>query len=698
MTLLLAVLGQYFLAQSDQPYSLWPGLFLYGAAFFCFNRALPHSPPETKTGTELPARTAFFFFNLILLLALGFRLYEWDRVPSGLHTDQGLTGLSALRILHEGWRPFFEVYNFQVPEPFLYYLLAGWFALVGSSSFTFHLFFVFLSLASFPFVYWAFRQWGGARLALLTVFLLAVTRWHVTDTRDGYPSVQLPLYAFASLSLWIYFLEKKKRWAWILSAALCGLGLYTYQSFKAFPLLILICGLYEWNRRREFPGDFKKNITVYALVAGIAAAPLLFYMVDQRNPGNREKELFIGRLVTREKSILPVLKNWGQTALMFNRRGDLNARHNIPGRRMLDDATGILFALGIFYAWKRRKERLYFYALSGFFVFSLPCLLSIDSAHSNRMLGVVPFVVFFAASVLDFLWKESGKVLLKPRFLVPILVFFVLFVSSISNFRTYFTEQANNPDCQRSFGLEQNAVGRAVETMEQKEPGRFRFFITPPYFSNHTTAFLSYPARERTMEFNLVNVLQGKFPKDKDAVFFLEVGKAGVFEFLKQLFPNHQETRIKDSQGNTILFQFEAFKESFGDFKGWARGLKGVYINAADWNASPAAARLDPILNFTSKTDFPFTHFPPFRIRWSGFLKAPFKGTYQFQILTTDKADLWLDGRPVALEMPLLLAGGPHALRLDYSKDGGDEMLLHLLWKKPGENRWEVVPAAALGN
>src|SRR6185436_2316919 len=179
--------------------------------------------------TELSPLAVFFFFSLIILLALGFRLHEWDLIPYGLHTDQGLTGLSALRILHEGWRPFFEVYNYQVPEPFLYYLLAGWFALVGASSFTFHLFFVLLSLASFPFIYWVFRQLGGARLALLTVFLLAVTRWHVIDTRNGYPSVHISLYAFASLSLWIYFLEKRKIWAWILSALICGLGLYTYQ-------------------------------------------------------------------------------------------------------------------------------------------------------------------------------------------------------------------------------------------------------------------------------------------------------------------------------------------------------------------------------------------------------------------------------------------------------------------------------------
>jgi hypothetical protein len=129
----------------------------------------------------------------------------------------------------------------------------------------------------------------------------------------------------------------------------------------------------------------------------------------------------------------------------------------------------------------------------------------------------------------------------------------------------------------------------------------------------------------------------------------------------------------------------------------WERGLKGIYVNAADWNAEPVSVQTDPILNFTSKFDFPFTQPPPFRIRWTGILEFPQTGDYKFQVLTIDSAQLWLDRKPVSLEKPFRLAAGPHKLRLDFEKDSGDSLALNFLWKKPGTDKWEVVPATAFG-
>ena len=120
-------------------------------------------------------------------------------------------------------------------------------------------------------------------------------------------------------------------------------------------------------------------------------------------------------------------------------------------------------------------------------------------------------------------------------------------------------------------------------------------------------------------------------------------------------------------------------------------------MNAAAWDAEPVAVRQDPVLNFTSKFDFPFTHFPPFRVRWTGTLIALRKGVYEFQVLTTDEAKLYLDGRPVPLEKGFPLTAGNHTLRLDYAKESGDSMALHLVWKKPGDAGWEVIPATAFG-
>jgi hypothetical protein len=89
--------------------------------------------------------------------------------------------------------------------------------------------------------------------------------------------------------------------------------------------------------------------------------------------------------------------------------------------------------------------------------------------------------------------------------------------------------------------------------------------------------------------------------------------------------------------------------------------------------------------------------FPPFRVRWAGELIVPRSGDYEFKILTSDEAKLWLDEGQVTSEKKLFLSAGAHSLRLDYQKWEGDFMALHLLWKKPGQENWEVVPATAFG-
>lgn len=151
LVLLGCALGQFSLAQTGQPYTLGLGLFFYVVAIWKFNRFVPHSltPPSRDFSPAVEGGLA----ALILALAFFFRIYRIDSIPSGMHVDQGLIGQCALRILHEGWRPFREVFDYEVPELVLFYQMAGWFGLAGSSYFTFHLFFALLSLAAFPLIY-----------------------------------------------------------------------------------------------------------------------------------------------------------------------------------------------------------------------------------------------------------------------------------------------------------------------------------------------------------------------------------------------------------------------------------------------------------------------------------------------------------------------------------------------------------------
>ena len=79
---------------------------------------------------------------------------------------------------------------------------------------------------------------------------------------------------------------------------------------------------------------------------------------------------------------------------MFNRQADNNTQADFDRHPMLDDATGILFVLGFFYAAWRWRERPFFLSLAGVVIMSLPSYLSIDAGHAGPKLGCHAFCGF----------------------------------------------------------------------------------------------------------------------------------------------------------------------------------------------------------------------------------------------------------------------------------------------------------------
>ena len=691
--------GQFFMAQADKPYTLWIGLFFYGLSLW-----------ELKSFSFLPAALSkplsqkFEGFVLLLILGLAcfFRLYRIDSLPAGMHTDQGLTGLFALRIEHEGWRPFYELYRYEVPIILIFYQLAAWFSWVGDSLFHFQLFFTIQALIALVFFYATIRQLSGPQTALLSLFILAVTRWNWIETRTCYPSTEVTFYLFGALCFWVYGLQKQKVWAFILSAIFMGAGLYTYQVFKLVPFLFVVYAVREYFQSHEKPAIRFSTIAYYLSIIFLLTLPLLNYFWHEKIISEREKGVFIGIQIVEQKSLKPLWDVWSGNALMFNRTGDEIARHNIPGRRMLDDITGVLFVLGLGLAFRRRKHRDAFYFLTGFFVLELAGFLSNDPNNSNRLVVLTSFVAYFAGSVLEFIWSYLEQVFPSRKIIIAVIVGLVLAVMTFQNVYTYFVEQAKNEECHLSLGLEQMTIGQSIGDLQTKFPGQFHYFITPFYINNHVVHFLGYFGMEDSIQLDLTAIAREDFPKDKDAIFFLEQNKKAAFEFLKTLLPEGHEILLKNNGGNVLLYRYDVSASALGHFHKWGRGLTGAYWNSLGEEGNPVLIRMDPVLNFTSKQDFPFQNYPPFFIRWKGQLIAETKGSYRIRLLTTDKATIWVDGREVFNSQKLgeetvLLRKGYHSIRIEYQKTEGDSMSAHLIWMKPHETQWEPVPPTAFG-
>ncbi len=679
VSLVLAGIGQNYWAQSAEASTFPKGAWFFLAAVILFITSFWPWYREQLKKVSLDFKWEMFFLVFVMVVAIFMRAYQIASVPSGLFIDQGFEGLAALRILHEGWHPFYVEDVFHAYSLALFQL-ALWFKLFGSNEVSLKLFYAFLGLLGFPLIYWTFRQLAGIRIALLSLFILAVMRWNINFSRNGFPTVQMSLYMFGTIAFLIYAIHgsksSKKQLFYAMTIGSCAFfvlgvfpfaffsfysmllqmrlplailsgvltlavlsfltflvktsknreplvatliaagffvaGAYTYQAYKVFPLLILIYGLYEVFVNFKIVRILWKEIALFAGLSIVLCLPVIW------NPQTREHDLMVHGL----KQFLQVV---GRTAIMFNRLGDPNARHNLQDYRMLDDISGALFVLGIAYSIFRVFRRKYFYVVVGFLVMSLPCVLSIDAAHANRLFALTPFIAFFVAAPISAFWgriKSFGGEKNEWMFLVFLAPF--LWLMAAQNFDVYFNKQAKSFGGWHEYAPQQTMVGRII----QKNGDAYNYYVSPDYYNYYTIDFLGYFYQKQTFPLLMPNSLISHSADTSRGLYFaMEEGKTGFIPMLQYFYPGGHDEYMVDPAGNTVEYFYKVPAEEVAK----VRGLTAHFDREVG-----------------GKTDQQIAQFPsglpagPYHVTLTGHLYVDVPGNYQWVI----KADF-----PVVLKV-----------------------------------------------
>ena len=701
----MAGIGQFCMAQTGNSPAFWTGLFFYVVSLALLFQALPWSPRGmTATDRPLPLRLEAFLLALIALLAVFFRVYKTNQFPDGVFADRAEVALGGLRILHDHWRPFLEGLDQHVPEVCIYYLAALWIKLFGPSPSVFSYFDATLSILGVLAFYGVFRLWVKAPTALLALFFLAVMRWNFVFGHQIFYQCQTILFMAPALGF-LYYALKKNQWPFAaLGGLAAALGLYSYQAFKAFPLLILLFMGYEKLKDSAVYKKKEKVWWAFWLALLLGAAPLLNWMVERGEIGRRDVEVSVITEIRQEKTLAPIFRNLKDAVLMFNRRGDINSQSNFESRRMLDDVTGVFFILGLGYALLRIRERPYFSALAGLAVMSLPSLLSINGGHAGRMLGTTPFTALICSLVAWELWVQGRKFFKKKQGLTWVFRgFAACFLALIAffNFHIYFFEQALNSYCRNDFSWSETFVGRSIAESDNKT----EFFLSSRFYDHPTIKFLTYPQWERMHPLEMANLPKpSSFTPGQSFCFWEGEYTTGEIEYLEKCYPGGKVDAYPNLLGEVPLYSYfvpardlNRLKPGFPKIE---RGLFGVYRLAP--GDRPYLSRWDPVINFT------FRELPQASsslvIHWTGQFFAPAGGTYALRAVTRgdEKARIALDRRTVSdftasPTLQVLLKPGMYSLTLDFQK--GDEPIagINLLWKRPGQDRYTFMPNEAFG-
>jgi hypothetical protein len=704
-SLLMGAAGQFFLAQDGHLWTFWLSLCFYGLGLALLFKALP--PPGSPLATSdrpLSRRVEAMAFFFLAGLTVFFRVYHTNQFPEGVFADRAEVALGALRILHEHWRPFLEGLSQHVPEVCVYYMAALWIGLFGSSPGVFSYFDATLSILGVLGFYGVYRLWVPARTALLAFFFLAVMRWNFAFGHQIYYQCQTVLFMAPALGFLFYGLRKGSRFFAALGGGVAGLGLYSYQAFKAFPLLALIFLGIDYLENRARWRERAQPWAAFWLALLLSAAPLAAWMGHSGEVGRREAEVSVLTEIQAQKSLEPLWRNLKDAAFMFNRRGDTNTQSNFQAHRMLDDATGVFFVLGLGYAFRRLKDRPFGYALAGLGVLNLPSLLSINGGHAGRMLGTTPFTALLCALVAAEVW-DRWKAACPDR---PALQWAtkagaaaILVGAGFQNFQAYFHDQASDPVCRNDCSWSETTVGRAIAGADPA----VEFFLPSRFYGHPTVMFLTYPHWERMHPLDLARLPRpSAYASGASFCFWEDDFKQGVLGYLGRCYPGGRLDTFQGFFGENTLYAYRVPPDNLRvlgpGFPRLENGLYGVYKVSGE--GRPFLERWDPLINFTFR-DLPFSS-SPLLIHWTAKFKAEAGGAYSFLAPTWsgERARILLDGNDdsgwlVSPNLRVKLKPGWHRLDLDFQKGDSPIAALNLLWKRPGQDRYEFMPNDAFG-
>jgi uncharacterized membrane protein (GlpM family) len=338
----------------------------------------------------------------IMALAAGFRLAYIGSLPRGLHPDEAVEGLDALRVL-SGERPIYFPDN-NGREPLFAYLAAVSISFLGRTPGAIRLVNAIAGILTIPGLYLTACALFNRRIGLLSAFIGATIFWPIMLDRLGTRPPLLP--CVLSFSLWqgIRGWQTGRWWNWLLSGVLWGVAFYTHLPIRIMPLaLILFTGylLFIKQAGRLWPGAL-----LFVVGCGGCVVPLAIYGVNNFEAvfGRTTQVSIIDWNAGLREAASRLIWQTYVSLQMFVWRGDSNPRQNIPKRPIFDAAMALPLVLSLALSFRRHPHgyscsyphRILFCAI-WVGVGLLPTILSDSPPHFSRISAIMPVLFIWPA-------------------------------------------------------------------------------------------------------------------------------------------------------------------------------------------------------------------------------------------------------------------------------------------------------------
>lgn len=219
---------------------------------------------------------------LVAALLVGFivRVWQFGEIPPGLNQDEASTAYDAFSILNYGvdrngsHNPVVLISWGSGMYSLASYLEMPFIAIFGLSVTAARMVFLLAGLASLPIFYYLLRDAIDLRTARIGVALLAISPWHIMNSRWGLDSSMFPLVFLAGVYLLVRSFRNER---WLTPAfAVIALSLYGYGTgYVAVPVFLALClGYGLWFKTWSW-----KAVVFAVLTFAVVALPIALYVL-----------------------------------------------------------------------------------------------------------------------------------------------------------------------------------------------------------------------------------------------------------------------------------------------------------------------------------------------------------------------------------------------------------------------------------
>ena len=413
------------------------------------------------------------------------RFWDLDGLPLALYRDETWNGVEGL-LTAQKWdfRPFYEGSTGR--EGMLIWLIALTHLFLEPSAFAVRfanaavgtVTVLSLPLLLIPlmrfFYFVSCKQEPGIRerqlfwvVALVAMFFLASSYWHLTYSRITFRAILDPLFCLASCSFVAMSYQRPRHfWLAALAGVVCGLGLYGYGAVKfiVLPLFVIfVCAACSYKTKVIVPTAL---ITVFA---ALTVFPLFQYIIQ--NSDSYFLRLNQVSIFRKESPSSEFFDSLTSMLGMLGGLGDGNLRHNHNRNAQLNPVFFACFILGllglIVQVARPRKDQQWLKYLSLFsllwlLVMLIPSALTYEGQpHSLRSIGMLmPLVIFAGTGFLWVFWsfQTSSRVSKKIHLALGIIAFSLVYETASS----YFYRYANYPGVKNWFDYSVNQAAMTI--------------------------------------------------------------------------------------------------------------------------------------------------------------------------------------------------------------------------------------------